>query len=334
MFNITPATKHELPSPPPDTISSISWHPSSRCICATSWASEARIWDFSTQIGQPVTQIKHDMPIFSSAFLNQQYVITVGADKIVKMTDLSTKTPMTIGQHELPIRRVCAEQSQNVILTGSWDKNVCIWNPSTPSTPTAKIPLPDRVYALDYRNPYFLVGTADRHARMFDVRNMSKPVKDFDYKESPITCCKMNTRADGFVVGSNEGKVHVFNFPNSKIKKKEWTFRTQRVVDQKQTLIHTVNDMSYHPNGVLTTGGSDGTYTIWNVDLEVRCGYSQHDVKYPLPVTSLNFSPDGRFLAFAIGYDWEFGPPNATAAQLAPHVYLHELKDFDVAKCK
>jgi WD40 repeat protein len=48
--------------------------------------------------------------------------------------------------------------------------------------------------------------------------------------------------------------------------------------------------------------GSAGSYSIWDLNLSDRCG-PEHAVS--MPVTAIKFSPDGKFLAYATGYDWE-----------------------------
>jgi mRNA export factor len=55
---------------------------------------------------------------------------------------------------------------------------------------------------------------------------------------------------------------------------------------------------------VLATGGSDGTYHIWDVVTHRRLRAMP---KASGPVTALCFRPDGMALAYAVGYDWSKG---------------------------
>jgi mRNA export factor len=59
-----------------------------------------------------------------------------------------------------------------MILTGEskyWD--------TRQSTPIASVDMPDRVYAMDIAPPLLVVGTAERHIIVFDLKNPTTPYK-------------------------------------------------------------------------------------------------------------------------------------------------------------
>ncbi|KAA6353311.1 MAG: hypothetical protein EZS28_051161, partial [Streblomastix strix] len=65
----------------------------------------------------------------------------------------------------------------------------------------------------------------------------------------------------------------------------------------------------------------------WDLRKGDKCG---QDVKYNLPITACAFSPDGKFLAHAIGYDWSRGPDEYYPQQMKPQLYIHQLQQVDI----
>lgn len=65
---------------------------------------------------------------------------------------------------------------------GSWEKTVKYWDIRSP-TPTAVAKLPDRVHAMDVKNPMLVVGCADRNFYMYDLHN---PMKPYATRPSPL----------------------------------------------------------------------------------------------------------------------------------------------------
>jgi WD40 repeat protein len=61
-------------------------------------------------------------------------------------------------------------------LAGSWDKTLKYWDLRTPN-PVFSYNLPERCYALDVKHPLLVVGTADRHLLVFNLQNPSTPYK-------------------------------------------------------------------------------------------------------------------------------------------------------------
>ena len=56
---------------------------------------------------------------------------------------------------------------------------------------------------------------------------------------------------------------------------------------------------------VFVTGGSEGSFTIWDKDKRTR--YKENKPVPQTPVTAIQWNPQGNMLAFARGYDWNKG---------------------------
>jgi mRNA export factor len=67
-------------------------------------------------------------------------------------------------------------QPGNLVATGSWDKTVKYWDTRTPS-PVLSVDLPERVYTMDLVSPLLVIGTAERHVVIYNIANPSTPYK-------------------------------------------------------------------------------------------------------------------------------------------------------------
>ncbi len=61
------------------------------------------------------------------------------------------------------------------LMTGSWDKTVKFWDGRSPN-PVHTGQLPERLYCMDVKFPLCVIGTADRHIVIYDLR---KPQVEF-----------------------------------------------------------------------------------------------------------------------------------------------------------
>lgn len=93
------------------------------------------------------------------------------------------------------------------LVTGSWDKTCKYWDLRSPQ-PLATVQLPERCYAMDSVGDLLVVGTAERHILIFNLANPSQPFKTITsplkWQTRTISCF---TNGSGFAVGSVEGRV-------------------------------------------------------------------------------------------------------------------------------
>ncbi|KAA6316795.1 MAG: putative Rae1, nuclear pore complex component, partial [Streblomastix strix] len=184
-----------------------------------------------------------------------------------------------------------------------WDKMINFWDGKTANKPVLSITSSERVYAMDCIDNQVAFGSADQQVIVYDVRNTNQQLANCTGKDnkSQITMLKLFPSKDGLAYSCIEGRIFAQFFPiPGKKQPDNFSFRVHR--DTTKKLIYSANCISFHPqNGVLCSGGGDGIYSIWDLRKGDKCG---QDVKYNLPITACAFSPDGKFLAHAIGYDW------------------------------
>jgi mRNA export factor len=85
------------------------------------------------------------------------------------MWSLENNNQMIIGQHQAPVKHVSWVDEMQTIVTASWDKSVCFWTGKSPNADIT-IPLPERAYCMDIKGQFAVVGTADRHLVIYDIR--------------------------------------------------------------------------------------------------------------------------------------------------------------------
>lgn len=154
--------------------------------------------------------IPHDGPSLSCAWSGDgMKCFSGGADKTVKILDLSSGQTMSFAAHDQAVRSMRWVSAGNVqaLVTGSWDKTIKYWDLRSPQ-PLATVQLPERCYAMDSASDLLVVGTAERHVLIFNLANPGQPFKTM---QSPL---KWQTRTiacfnngSGFAIGSIEGRV-------------------------------------------------------------------------------------------------------------------------------
>ncbi|KAI1200448.1 Poly(A)+ RNA export protein [Nemania serpens] len=128
-------------------------------------------------------------------------------------------------------------------------------------------------------------------------------------------------------------------------------FSSKKTSSSKVTKIYAVNDIQFHPvhGNTFATAGSDGSFVFWDRVARSRlCEYPpaspspspspspsastkrvDGDEPPAPPITASSFSRDGRFFAYAVGYDWSRGCAGNTP-QTQTKVLLHAVVEDDV----
>ena len=246
---------------------------------------------------------------------------SVGADgKLRQWNVTQAATSVTvIGQHDAPIRCVKHYAASNLVITGSWDKSIRLWDCRSPN-PVASATFNDKVTGLDVKAPALVVLTADKLVHVFDLTAGLNKIAEY---KSPIDkfqnrCVASFADGKGFAIGSIEGRVAVE--PYSELPKKSLPPPTTKDPNSPNFIfkchrdkrpdngfnIYCVNSISFHPGNTLCTGGSDGTVTFWDKDVRCRLG-ALEKFKNKCPVTSVVYAPKGNVLFYAMSYDWSRG---------------------------
>jgi len=289
-----------LKNPPKDTISSAKFSPtSSNFLFVTSWDSTSRLYDIGNNSQRSCYE--DDFPVFDCCFTDATHGYTGGLDNQLKWYDFNTSEKHVLGFHTAPIKCVEFCPELGVIVTGSWDSQVKIWDPRQ-KTCVGTYDQTDRVYTMALSEERLVVGTAGRKVMVWDLRNMGAIQQR---RESSLKfqtrCIRTFPNKQGYVLSSIEGRVAVEYFdPSPETQKRKYAFKCHRVKSDGVEYIYPVNAISFH-NGYNTfaTGGSDGFVNVWD-------GFNKKRLcqlhRYPSSISYLCFSHDGGVLAIAVSY--------------------------------
>lgn len=308
-----------------DGISDLSFSPAADYLAATSWDNQLRIWEVLPNSAVAKAAIQHDAPALCCTWSKDgTKVFSGGADKTIRMMDVTTGTTTPVPAHDAPVRclRWMSTANAQALVSGSWDKTLKYWDLRSP-TPIGTLALPERCYSMDISGDLLVVATAERH---ICIINLNNPLTIFKNMPSPL---KWQTRVvscyhngTGFAVGSIEGRVGL-QWIDEKQQSLNFAFRCHREGNNA----YAVNDIAFHPNyGTFLTAGSDGAIHFWDKDSKQRLE-SFTNLNSPIPCTA--FSRTGSYLAYAQSYDWSKGHEHYQAGSRNA-VMIHTVQDSEV----
>jgi len=323
--NYNPNKDVEVAQPPNDSVSCLSFSPKGNFLVAGSWDNQVRCWEIQ-QTGNTVPKfsVSHEAPVLCTCWTGDGTRVFSGScDGKAKIWDSRTSQPTQVAQHQAGIKSIFYLDDLNCLVTGSWDRTLKYWDCRSPNA-VGTAQLPERVYCMDVKFPLAVVGTADRHIVIYDMR---KPTTEFKKFASPL---KFQSRVlscfidkTGFALGSIEGRVAIHHI-DDKDASKNFAFKCHRENNE----IFSVNVLAFHPMwGTFATAGSDGNYNFWDKYSKQRL---KQFTRNPLPVTAGAFSMDGSIFAYALGYDWSKGAEHYNPAQQKNYILLHPTPEAEI----
>eukprot|EP01091_Cochliopodium_minus_P012493 TRINITY_DN3794_c0_g1_i1.p1 TRINITY_DN3794_c0_g1~~TRINITY_DN3794_c0_g1_i1.p1 ORF type:complete len:306 (-),score=71.74 TRINITY_DN3794_c0_g1_i1:307-1224(-) len=292
---------YDIQSPPTDSVSKLSFSPTSNLLAASSWDNHVRIWDLNTN-GQSMGRFAfpHPSPVLTCCWSNDGSKLFTGAcDNKARYFDLQSSKEIIVGGHDQPIKTAHWYTPFNMLVTGSWDKTIKFWDFKS-QNPCLNINLPDKLYASSMRDHIFVAATANHRITIYDIRNQGKPFKE---ENSPLkmqsTCVELFTDCKGYALGSVEGRVAIQYFEEV-YPKNNFAFKCHRMANK----VFSVNSLSFNKFGTFSTAGGDGSYTFWDKDTKKKIKSYE---RAQSSITSTDFSADNSLFAYSVCYDWSKG---------------------------
>jgi mRNA export factor len=266
---------------------------------------------------------------------------SAGCDGAVRMWN-PTQGPsavQVIGRHDQPVKSMKFLPKHNVLVTGSWDRTVRVWDTRQP-TAAATLQHPERVYAMDAKEDAIVVGTADRQVHVYNVANINNKMAQFESSLKYQTrCISIFHDLQGFAMGCIEGRVAIEYFEDmqkkiqnaqttaasNKLPVKNFVFKCHR----DNNNIYSVNAIDFHHYNTFCTAGSDGTFCWWDKDARHRLAAFEKD-KLRCPITVAKFNPMGNMMLYALSYDWSKGAEQNNP-QLGNNIVYHPVVDDEIA---
>ncbi|ODQ78191.1 hypothetical protein BABINDRAFT_65513 [Babjeviella inositovora NRRL Y-12698] len=324
-------------SPPEDSVSDLAWSPQAELLAVTSWDKKVRIYEVNASgQSQGRAVYDHEAPALSCRWSpDGTKVLSGGADKAVRLFDVSTQQLSQIGAHDGAVKAVrfveCGPSNTPCAVSGSWDKTLKYWD-MRQQQPITTIQLPERVYAMDASQKLLVAGLADRHIVVIDLNN---PQQIFKQSQSPL---KWQTRSiacylqgNGYALGSIEGRCSIQYVDDAEQAKLGFSFRCHRqqqtVAGRSESHVYALNSIAIHPvYGTFSTAGSDGCFNYWDKDARHRLkGFPS--LKSSISATA--FNRNGTIFAYALSYDWSKGYEFNTP-EYPTMIKLHPVKDDEI----
>lgn len=248
---------------------------------------------------------------------------TAGLDHALAGVDIHTEQRTPIGSHEAPVRCVENSIATGLLVTGSWDKSIRLWDARSATPEQTVLWQPGRVFALAVSGNRAVVGNSDRSVHIYDLRQTRTPEQT---RESSL---KNQTRAircfpdgQGYVLTSIEGRVAVEYFdPNPAAQKRKYAFKCHRSKQDGVPVAYPVNAVAFHPVfGTFATGGCDGMVHLWDGEHKKKITSLP---RQSTSIASLDFNKTGNMLAIAASYTFEMGEVEHPADQVILH-YVNE----------
>jgi cell cycle arrest protein BUB3 len=268
---------------------------------------------------------------------------TAGLDWAVKRINLATGEDTTLSSHGAGVRAVAYSPGLDLVVSVGWDATMHVHALSKPGAPPAVIQLARKPYCLSLTSKTAVVAMAAREIEIFDLKTLEKlamgggnssavqKVEPLQRRESSL---KFMTRSLvcmpsdlGFASGSIEGRVSVDWFDDEQDgKSKKYAFKCHRETVDGIDVIYPVNALAFHTvqRSTFASGGGDGIVALWDGLTKRRIRQLQ---KFPSSISSLEFSPNGRYLAVGYGPGFEDGKEDTSGPK---GVLIRELADSDV----
>lgn len=182
-----------------------------------------------------------------------------------------------IGFHKQPISQVHFSQNESLLVTGSYDSTVGLWDPRISGKQTAvrMLPQPGDVYTLDTTSTsggtYLVVGTEKRFVYIWDMRKLDQAVQMRDSSLKYQTrCIRCFPNGQGYALASIEGRVAVEFFEQSpEQQKRKYAFKCHRTKLDDVEFIYPVNVIAFHK--VFNTFATGETDLLLFLDRPINC---------------------------------------------------------------
>ncbi|OLY80836.1 Mitotic checkpoint protein BUB3.1 [Smittium mucronatum] len=306
-------TEFLLNGSPTDCISTLNFHPTNPdVLLATSWDKTSRLYNVSDNTPGEVSNISGGALLAGCFSSTGEQVFSGGLDRNLYQWDVGGKS-FILGEHSEAISSLAFNVSTNLLISGSWDRCLKLWDHQAPSplVETILIPSAEKVYSLSSKNHMLALATSNRMIYLYDLRNRSIPLSE---KQSilkfPTRTIELFPQSNGVIYTSIEGRVAVENFDNPSL---NYAFKCHRKpgsnidssTNQLVDLVYSVNSTCFHPFfNTFVTGGSDGVVNCWDFVNKKRLKVFG---TFSNGVSSLAYNKSGNLLAIGNSYSFDQG---------------------------
>lgn len=318
-----------------DVVTSVAFSPDGRWLASGSWDNTVRLWSISAILGaelqagdlpvEPLVLRDHEGWVWSVSFGPDSRWLASGSDDgTIRLWDVPVLTEGSLMSGEPPVQSlVLRGQGSGVssvvfspegqwLASGSWDGIARLWDISALANTSLQLgefvaqPLllrghqgPVAAVAFSPDGRRLATGSDDSTARLWDLRAKDPSTEPLVLRghEAPVASVAFRPGGSWLATGSGDSTARL------------WNLQMEDVAVEPQVLRgHSAGGRSVasSPDGRwLASGNDDGTTHLWDVSAVLDSGSNaEKQAAQPLvlgghgaPVTSVAFSPDGRWLA-------------------------------------
>jgi len=332
-----------------DSIASLAWHQPDTSsgletlgLVSSSWDSKVRFFTINppTSSEIPVRDIAEpylvntEFPVISLS-VNQSTMQVLGGAVDGSIYLIDPVSARTVGKHNDAVKGVYFLDNGNVFCTVSYDKTLKIWDLRMPNVHST-YNLGGKVLCLDMLGSFLAAGLNDGRLLMCDLIGIHRITNFRDFTvESPLgndsALSAVSISKENVIgVGSCDGRSNLSSFA----KRSNGAYGLTNIVTFKAhkidpgqdgntsdlKILYPIHAVGLYPQNKNTyfTAGGDGKIVLWDIPARNKITtFSCH----PAPITAAKLSPDGKYLAYAFGYDWGKGIEGAKSMISKLHVH-------------
>ncbi|CAN6548235.1 unnamed protein product [Malus baccata var. baccata] len=235
-------------------VRSIAFDPSNRWFCTGSADRTIKIWDVATGTLQ-LTVTGHIEQIRGLAVSSRHtYMFSAGDDKLVKCWDLEqNKVIHSYHGHLSGVYCLALHPTLDVLLTGGRDSVCRVWDIRSKTQVHALSGHDNTVCSVFTRptDPQVVTGSHDTTIKFWDLRYV-KTMSTLTHHKKSVRAMAQHPRDHCFASASADN-IKKFNLPRGEF--------LHNMLSQQKTII---NAMAVNEDGVLATGGDNGSMWFWD----------------------------------------------------------------------
>lgn len=303
----------EIPVPPDEGISSIHFCPTNqKLITMSTWSSKIFLYDIDSK--DQISNTTCNSPLMCSTFLNdgtESNIGTIAAGDIDgNIYLLNSGNLSTLNGHKDGISSLSVFPETGLLLSGSWDKTLAMWDTKQPPETSlignlefnekimfSSACTENRIVAYGHHNTVFVIDTRNPEKIERRVSSLGKQIRSF---------CVSSPDQFGWAVGSIDGRIAIEYFGDIRHQAQRFSFSCNRHEQDEKIIVYPVSCLAFHPvTGILTSGSSKGSLYFW--DIQNKRKLTEVQSPFHNSVAAIDYNNDGSILAIAYSYTWEKG---------------------------
>jgi len=339
-----------------DSIANICWFPdeTENVVACSSWDSKIHVNQFSPSSFSPthpvtnlstIASITTEYPCISLAWLKESRKLCGGAidGSIYCIDPADNNSILVVGKHDDAVNGVYyLEQSGGVLCSISYDKTMKFWDLRS-SSPIVNCQLGAKPVCSDVNPTTMVIGLENEKLMVFDIRlnylSVGRDPSSY-YIDSPLgsgsqLSAVSISKEDVIGIGSYDGRSNLSSattrFGGRMGLNNIVTFKAHKADSDQPNIkiMYPIHAVGFHPvnKNTFITAGGDGSVYFWDIPLRGKIA----NISCPAtPITAAKFSPNGKFLAYGIGYDWAKGIEGSKS--IKPKLRIHTTQDPELSK--